>query len=348
MPEQYAPRRVFAIVPNWLGDAVMCTAALRTLKQRFPEAELIVFGRIAICAALAGLPYVSQFVELPAKPGFLKMLGLARRFRRRGEDVAAVFPHSFRAALLAKMLGANRVVAYRRNKRAWLVTDPVEPKRDERGRITPVYMTWEYLDLLEPLTVEYDGFGLDLAVDDTWVARIKEHLIGPGPYIGIAPGAAFGPSKRWLPERFAEVADALHEKAGAQCVLLTGPGEEDTRDAVLAAATHELTVCDEGNPTIDSLKATVSLLDLLVTNDSGPRHVAVGLHVPAICVMGPTSPSYTEGPYEKGEVVRIDVECGPCQKPVCPTGTHECMKGVTAERVLRAALNQIARAQVRG
>ncbi len=177
------------------------------------------------------------------------------------------------------------------------------------------------------------------------VARVKEHLVGKGPFVGIAPGAAYGPSKRWPVERFAEVADWLTEEAGAQCVLLTGPGEEDTRDAILEAARQPLLVCDEGRPTVDTLKAAVSLLQLLICNDSGPRHVAIGLNVPTICIMGPTKPVYTEGPYEKGRVLRVDVDCGPCQKRICKTD-HRCMTRITPDAVIDAALAYLPKARV--
>ena len=88
---------------------------------------------------------------------------------------------------------------------------------------------------------------------------------------------------------------------------------------------------------IDGLKASIAALDLLVCNDSGTRHVAVAFHVPTVCIMGPTAPVYSEGPFERGEVIRIDVDCGPCQKPVCTTD-HRCMTGIPVERVVLSAL----------
>jgi heptosyltransferase-2 len=206
-------------------------------------------------------------------------------------------------------------------------------------------MVWEYLDLLQPLECEYDGFGMELVADPMAVARVKEYLVGDGPLVGIAPGAAYGPSKRWPVERFAAVADRLAEEAGAQCVLLTGPGEEDTRDAMRKLVKHELLTCDEDRPTIDTLKATVSLLQLIVCNDSGPRHVAMAMNVPAVCIMGPTRPVYTEGPYETGRVLRVNVDCGPCQQPVCKTD-HRCMTQITPDAVAEAALAYLPKARV--
>jgi heptosyltransferase-2 len=264
------------------------------------------------------------------------MRGAAQAIAETPVDVAVVFPHSFRAAMLAWMTGARRRLAYDRGGRKLLLTDHVPPHRED-GNITPVYMAHEYLDLLAPLGIEDDGEGLELGVDEQAYTDVRERLSGSGPLVALAPGAAFGESKRWLPERFAQVADQLTEDIGARCVLLTGPGEEGTREAVRAAAHHPLLSADDNNPTLDTLKAAIAASDLLIGNDSGPRHVAIALKKPVICIMGPTSPRYTDSPWERGRVLRIDVDCGPCQKPYCVTD-HRCMTGIPAETVTSAAL----------
>jgi heptosyltransferase II len=333
------PKRILIFVPNWLGDVAMCTPALRTIHQRFPDAELTVVGRGGACGLLKGLQYIDHFVAIPARPGFWEMVKLSRQLKPLGRDLAIVFPHSFRAALLARLSGSQRVLGYDRGIRGWLLTDRVEPHRVE-GKVAPTYMVWEYNDLLKPLGAQYDGFGLELAADAQAIAQVQGHIVGDGPLVGFAPGAAFGPSKQWPVERFAAVADALVEQLGVRCVLLTGPGEEDTKNAFLALCKHPVTIYDEGKPTIDSLKATISLLDLLVCNDSGPRHIAISFQVPTVCIMGSTRPVYSLGPYEKGDVVRIDVDCGPCQKPVCETD-HRCMTGVSPEAIVSAACKYI-------
>ncbi|MFP6582149.1 MAG: lipopolysaccharide heptosyltransferase II [Candidatus Hydrogenedentota bacterium] len=333
------PIYIAVYIPNWLGDVAMCTPALRTLHARYPDSEMAVIGRGAACSLLKGLPFIKRFITIPERPGFIAMMALGRQIRPYARDLAVVFPHSFRAAFLARVAGSKRIVGYDRGNRKWLFTDTVEPYR-EGGKISPVYMTWEYLDLLAPLDTNYDGFGLELRADERAVAGIREHIVGGGPLIGFAPGAAFGPSKQWPVERFATVADKLYEEVGARCVLLTGPGEEETRAAFLELTHHPVIICDEGNPTVDTLKASISVLDLLVCNDSGPRHVAIAFNVPTVCIMGSTRPVYSEGPYEKGEVVRIDVDCGPCQKPICTTD-HRCMTGVEPQRVVEAVLHHL-------
>lgn len=336
--------RILAILPNWLGDVAMSTPALRALHNRFPEAELAVAGPPAACQLLMGLRWIAHFQVVPHRAVPWAMLRAAMTLRPRARDLAVVFPHSFRAALLARLTGARRRLGYARDGRNALLTDAVAP-RTVNGRIVPIYMAEEYLGLVRAIGCVDDGKGLELVAEPRAVAAVKEYLVGRGPFVGIAPGAAFGPSKRWPAERFAAVADALAEQAGARCVLLTGPGEEAVRDAVLRAVKRPLIICDERRPTVASLKAAISLLDLLVCNDSGPRHVAVAFHVPTVVIMGPTAPAYSEGPYERGRVLRVDVDCGPCQKPVCVTD-HRCMTRITPEWVAETALAYLPKARV--
>jgi len=201
-------------------------------------------------------------------------------------------------------------------------------------------MAQEYLELAVAAGGEDDGCGLELAADAALVQQIKGHFSAKGPRVGIAPGAAFGPSKRWPAERYAQVADILAKRANAQSVLLTGPNEEETRLAVMAAAKNPLLSFGPDRQNVHALKAAISQLDLLIGNDSGPRHVAVAFHVPVVCIMGPTSPLYSKGPYERGRILRTDTDCGPCQKPTCDTD-HRCMTQITVEQVVQAALEQL-------
>ena len=328
------------MLPNWIGDVAMCTPAIRALYRRFPHASIIAIGKKACCDLVQGLPYIAETYPLPPRPTLRAMVYHARRLARYKPALAVVFPHSFRAALFAWMTGARQRIGYDRGGRAWLLTHRVAPYRED-GQIVPIYMTKEYYGLVAALGCSEDEHGLELCATEEArrdvAAQIGERTPGV-PIIGFAPGAAFGPSKRWLPERYAQVADALAETLNARCVLITGPGEEETRDAVLKAARTPLILYDAGKPSVEKLKAVIAQLDLLIGNDSGPRHIAVAFKVPVVCVMGSTSPRYSEGPYELGCVVRVnDVPCSPCQKPVCELGHHACMTHIQADDVARVA-----------
>lgn len=328
-------QHIVVLAPNWLGDAAMATPALRALHRRFPEARLTVAGRSAVCGLLDGLPWIDRLIQIPAQPGLADMIRFARALRPK-PDLCVVLPHSIRSGWLAWWSGAPRRLGQDRDGRRWLLTETVAPYR-EHGRIVPIYMGREYLDLVASLGCEDDGAGLELVAPPEDFEEVRR-LRGPGgPVVGLAPGAAFGPSKLWPAERFAALADTLAERKGARCVLITGPGEENTRDAVLGAAKRPLLELQAHPPTLGRLKAIIASLDLLVGNDSGPRHIAVAFKKPVICLMGPTSPRYSEGPWEHGEVLRVDVDCGPCQKPIC-TEDHRCMTRIPVERAVEAAM----------
>ena len=335
------PKHILVFLPNWLGDAVMATPALRALRHHYPDATITATGKGSCCAILTGLPSVDRWAPLPDRPRFWQSFALARRLRVDKPDLAVIFPNSPRATWLAWLSGASYRIGFARGGRGILLTKAL-PRFRAGGSRVPRYTALEYLAVVNALGAVTDDEGLELAVTDQERATVREYLDPNRPVVGIAPGAAFGPSKRWLPERFAAVADRLHQECNAHCVLMTGPGEEATRDAVLAAAKFPLIQCHDGKPSIERLKATIAEVDILLGNDSGPRHIAIAFKKPVICVMGSTSPLFTESPWERGEVVRIEVDCGPCQKPVCVTD-HRCMTGVTVDRVVEATKAHLAR-----
>lgn len=335
--------KTLLFAPNWLGDAVMATPAMRAVKRRYPEDPLVVAARPAVRSVLEGLPWIDAFVALENYRG---SAGL-RRFRSdmKAQDFARaiVLPHSFRAAFMAWLSGARDRLGYGRNGRGCLLSHSVAPYR-EGGKITPIYMAHEYLDLVKTIGCEDDNQGLELGVGEEDLAALRQRLGGAAPVAAIAPGAAFGPSKRWSPQRYGAVIDGLAAR-GVASVLLWGPGEEDTRDAVLAAChVAPLSPYDNQQPSIGRLKAAIACSDILIGNDSGPRHVAIAFGKPVVCIMGPTSPRYTDSPWEQGELLRIEVDCGPCQQPICRTD-HRCMTGIPIERVLQAALRHLPGAE---
>ncbi len=338
----HAVHTILALAPNWLGDAAMCTPALRALHTRFPQAQLTVAARPGVCKLLEDLPWIQHLIALPTRPGAWHMLQLGRQLHPHAHDLCVVFPHSFRAALQARLFRSRHILGYARGGRRLLLHQAVPPYR-EAGQITPIYMAREYLDLLAPLGCVDDNLGLELAAPQKDIEAVQHHLTGTGPVVAIAPGAAFGPSKCWLPERYAQVADQLTEKYQAQCVLLTGPGEEQTRDILLNTAKHPLINAYEEQSTIARLKAILSQCDLLIGNDSGPRHIAIAFKKPVICIMGSTSPRYTDSPWEQGQLLRVSVDCGPCQKTVCTTD-HRCMTRISVDDVVQAASSWLDKA----
>ncbi|MGC8845428.1 MAG: glycosyltransferase family 9 protein, partial [Candidatus Hydrogenedens sp.] len=217
-----------------------------------------------------------------------------------------------------------------------LLTHPVPFPVDESGKRKIQYMTYEYLNLCEILEIVPDNQGLELVAPEKdereWKKELDKQEI-KGPIIGIAPGSSFGPSKRWNIERFAQVTDELQKKYNAFPVLITGPNEQPIRKQFLKHCSVKVINPFTQSHNLSRLKAVIKNLDLLICNDSGPRHIAVAFGVPTVCIMGPTKPEYTDSPWERGFVVRVPVECGPCQLPECPID-HRCMKLITSQMVL--------------
>lgn len=330
--------------PNWVGDAVMATPLIRCVKKAHPGCSLGVISYPHILELLHGLPYIDSYHPLPSQA--VKQVAFSYCLSRTHHyDATLILPHSFRSAFLSYLVGSPIRVGYDVNRRSWLLTHPVQFPRDEQGRRRIEYMVNEYLRLGEAIQVSADGLGLELAVDrvieSEWLTELTQQGQS-GPRIGIAPGASFGLSKCWYPDRFAKVAEYLYTQYEATIVLITGPAE----GAIKSSFTQHYTKCYldpfQHGHSIERLKAVIKNLDLLICNDSGPRHIAVAFQVPVVCIMGPTNPEYTRSPWEKGSCIRVPVECSPCQLPECPID-HRCMTLITPDMVIKEARKWITK-----
>jgi heptosyltransferase-2 len=335
------PSRILVRCPNWVGDLVMATPALRALRARFPGAEITLLLKPALAEIVAGAPWHDRVVPLrtygsDAAPGAL--LRAASALRRERYDLAILLPNAFSAAWLAKLARIPRILGYARNARSWLLSDRVPPPR-ERGRIVPVPMTRYYLDLVARLGCDTSRIDPELYVTPGEEAEAgavlgRLGLDGARPLTLIMPGASFGSSKMWPPERFARAADALLARHGGAAAIFPGPGEVETAGQVAKAMRGRVA----GAPVVGlgPLKAAVRRADLVLTNDAGARHLAAAFRVPHVVVMGPTDPRYTDLNLDHAVVVRRDVPCGPCHLKVCPLD-HRCMTLIAAEDVVEAA-----------
>jgi len=340
-----AYRKILVICPNWVGDVVMATPTFRALRRSFPEAEITGLFRPYVAGILEGAPWFDRNWAFDRRKVSLRdAVRLTRRIRAGDFDLALVLPNSFSTALLARLGSVPERVGYVRDRRGFLLTRPVPRPGEgpgEVGRFRPVYMVDYYLDLAKAAGAEVHGRELELHIPEETGARADRllHRLGIGEgetLIGLNPGASFGSSKCWMPERFAEAGDRLAERFKARCIVLAGPGEEAVQAEIVDAMGSRPIAPAPSDLPLDVLKGVVRQLNLLVTNDTGPRHFANAFHVPAVVLMGPTDPRYTHNPEEKARVLRVDVPCGPCHLKTCPED-HRCMKAITPEMVVEAA-----------
>jgi heptosyltransferase II len=332
--------------PNWIGDAVMATPAVRALREHFASASFIGVLRPYIAGVLEGSPWMDSQVFLDAQgPWEWRWPPVARRLRNEHIDLAVLFPNSFRSALVAWLGNCRTRIGYRRYGRSLLLTDGLSPDRNaDGGRApSPVVDAYNRLALqagcrtvtrrMELYTVPAD----ESAADAVWK---KAGFTNRTRVIALNPGAAFGSAKYWPAEYFGQLARWLAQKRDHGVLILCGPGEREMVRKISALAgpgpIHSLA---DHQLSLGLTKACVRRARLLVTTDSGPRHFAAAFDRPVVTLFGPTHIAWTETYYAKAIHLQKKVNCGPCQCRVCPLD-HRCMKLLMPAEVF-AAVTQL-------
>ena len=346
MSEQ-RPRSIAVRCPNWVGDLVMCTPALRSLRQHYPNAHISVLVKPSLRPVIEHLPFFDEIIEYEPKGrdrGVKNYLSFIRRLSRQRFDLGVIMPHSFSSAQVFFLAGLPERIGYNRNARGWMLTRRVAPFT-EQGKIVPVNMVRLYLELVRILGCSAEDGRVELktsAAAEKWAdAFFSKHGIAPGDFtVVIIPGATFGSSKCWKDSSFAEVADALISEYGARVFIVPGPGETDIARSITQKMRHAPVDPGERILPLDRLMALIRRCSLLITNDTGPRHFGVAFDKPVIVLMGPTDPRYTDYGLDKTIILRGNADCAPCHLKQCPTD-HRCMTQITAQKVLTAAREMI-------
>jgi heptosyltransferase-2 len=157
----------------------------------------------------------------------------------------------------------------------------------------------------------------------------------------LNPSAQYGAAKLWKSEYFAELGDRFIDELGATVLLSASPRERAVVDSVQRQMKHAAVDLSNRGMTLGSLKEVVRRCDLMITNDTGPRHIAAAMDVPVVTIFGPTHPEWTEIYYPRERQVAVKVFCGPCQKKVCPLD-HRCMTRVTPAMVWDASMQLLS------
>ncbi len=329
------PRRLLVRLPNWIGDVAMATPVLRALRQAFPETRIHWLLKSYLVDLVSGSGWYDRLLTI----GDGNRFQLARRLRRERYDTAFLFPNSFGSLVPIYLAGIRRRIGYNRYLRGWMLTDAAAPFRDDRGNIVPQAMPPYYARLLGRMGVSEIDLTLSLPYDPGHDAELDRRLYqaeGLDPRLPIVcfhPGAAYGAAKCWPPDHFARLGDMILEQYQANLVVTMGPGESALQPLISGAMkqrAHFLQL------PLGLLPPLFRRLRLLVTNDTGPRHIGVAMDRPMVVLFGPSDIRFTNYHLEKTAVVkRNDLPCIPCGCRVCPLQHHDCMKGVQAEAVFQ-------------
>jgi len=338
--------KIAVFLPNWVGDAVMATPAIKALRLQYPDAEIVGVMRPFIDDTLAGTNLIDRSLHYDPRGKSNEMKGwkFIRRLRSEQFDSAVLFPNSLRSGFLAWASGAKRRIGTDRDGRGFLLTDRVTPA----DKAVPNPVIEEYLKVVEAAGCQSTDRKMILATTDDDEQKLADfwrkqpETLPESGTVCLNPGGAFGAAKHWPTESFAKLAVQISDQFQKTVLVLCGPAEREIAKSIVSLAGRENVVSlAEEKLSLGLTKAAVKSADLLVTTDSGPRHFAQPFGVPVVTLFGPTHIAWSETFYAKSIHLQIDVDCGPCQQRICPLGHHKCMTDLSVDRVFRAVEIQL-------
>jgi heptosyltransferase II len=352
--------RILVRATNWIGDSVMSMPAVQRLRELEPEAHIALLCPAKLHDLWQYNPFLDEVIPFGPKPGI-------RRLRQGKFDAAIVFPNSFRSAWECWRARIPRRIGFAGHQRRYLLTDVVAEPREEKPVSKEItvegesfhvkhfpairHQTHRYLDIISYLGGNRDHVPPKIWIEPNAIPPLTKFLHeGDRPFFGIHAGAEYGPAKRWMPERFAEVAARVSDEVPCRWLLFGSPNASDVQIAGTIETRLRAHCSDPrdvvnvaGKTTLLELCGLIKFCKLLLTNDTGPMHLAAALGTPLVAIFGSTSPELTGPLGERSIVVRQPVECSPCFLRECPID-FRCMDRITVDRVVEAVLRQVRNA----
>jgi heptosyltransferase-2 len=338
-----AIERIVVRGTNWVGDAVMTIPALRQLRRLFPDAHITLATRAWAEGLFADSDFLDD-LQVHEGSGLRSVVQQVRQWRKGNFDLAILFPNSLETALVASLARVPLRIGYATDGRQALLSHPLalpewRESKHEVFYYLKIVAELEWLSKHEQsfLDTQPDG---SLEVSDARKTRARDFLRAHGvregnPLVALCPGSINSRAKRWPAERYAALADQLIDELGAQ-VLLVGSNAETAVSLEVGAQMRNQPLILTGQTDLSELVATLSLVDLLVTNDTGPAHIASALGRHTLVIFGPTNPLTTRPFSPFGEIVRQPPDCAPCMLRDCPID-HRCMTAISPADVFERA-----------
>ena len=362
------PERILVRGLNWLGDAIIGTAALQRLRQARPQAYITLLSHEKLASLWQNQPFIDELVSFPRKQSLRKT---ANALRGQHYDIGLAFPNSVRSALELWLARIPRRVGYARPWRTWLLTDRVPPRIDAvpmhkrpdaeirqlaasgatEAELIPAtaHHIHDYLRLVAALGASPEPLPPWIHVTETEIEETRHQLgIQPAPdwapWFGLNPGAEYGPAKRWPAERFVEAAIELHQQTNCRWLLFGGPADVAVTEKIAAeiqqglGKTEPLTLNLAGKTNLRQLAAALKICRVVLTNDTGPMHLAAAVGTPVVVTFGSTSAELTGPTFSpQAQVLKTSVSCSPCFRRECPID-FRCMNQIQSAVVVEAAL----------
>ncbi len=330
--------KILVWLPSPMGDAILSTPALRALRKGRGDCPITFLANRTVRDILSPCAFNDAWVDSDDA----NVISLGLKLRKHGFDTAILFKNSFSAGLGAFLSGASKRTGYARDGRGVFLTQKLKPLVGADSRYEPVSMIDYYLEITGALGCTADGRYTELAVAEADVLSLSGKLgaviSSDAPLVILVPGGGFGPSKFWPAERFARIADRLVETYKAVVVISIAPNEIEQTIAskICTLSENELVNLAESPLSLGQLKALFARAHLVITNDTGPRHIATALGRNTITLFGPNNPEWTRIDCESEIELSSPVPCAPCEEPRCKQPQHLCMENITVEMVWAA------------
>lgn len=331
--------KILVWLPSPMGDAVLCTPALRAIREHFESSSICFFARPVVREVLSPSGFNDTWVTCEGGNPF----AIAGMLKAHGFSQAILFKNSFASALAVFLAQIPVRIGYSREARGILLTSRLYPARTSVTEFRPGPMIDYYLVIASWLGCDVGDRSLELLVDEEHAKTVEEKFPelsqSQGPIVIMVPGGAFGPSKCWSEERFAATADWLISRYEATVFISVSPStiEREIAATICAGSGNKLINLGESPLSLGLLKALFSRGDLVITNDTGPRHMAIALKRKVVSLFGPNDPAWTTTGYENEIQVVGEAPCAPCAKPTCKEDEHYCMDAITVEMVCEAS-----------
>jgi heptosyltransferase-2 len=329
--------KIIVRAPNWIGDAVLSLPFMDWLHGHFRDSEIWIAGTDWVNGIYSSLDYLAGTIVLPSRNGFKNSGRTIREIQKHRFDVGLLLTNSFASALLFYRAKIPERWGYIRDGRYLLLTRRVKQASYEK----PPHQLDYYLHLATKLGIEPGPVKLDFRLADETRTEAKALLLSlpinlENPLVILSPGASYGPAKRWPVDYFSKLAERLQEVVEAE-ILIVGAEEDAELAEAIAMPLKKKPVLLTGKTTISQLAGIITQAAVLVTNDTGPMHLANALHTPVVAIFGPTDPERTRPFQEPAVVLKKEVPCWPCFYRTCPYA-HQCMTQITPEEAFQACL----------
>jgi heptosyltransferase-2 len=335
------PEKLLIRSTNWIGDAIMTTPAVRTIRQNFPEAHIAILAYPWVADIFKDCGHVDEVILYHKKGKHRGVRGLwllGRELAAARFDVAILLQNAFEAALLMVLAGIPVRAGYIRDARRLLLTHPVAIS----PAVRKLHQVHYYQGLCRGLglTPGPDQLFLQLApADDLWAREFTAAFPGR-PVIGFNPGAAYGPAKCWPVARYGKLAAILAAERNAVIPVFGAAADAATAAAIRDFAPENV-IDLAGKTSLGQAMALIGACDAFVTNDSGLMHVAAAQQTPLVAIFGSTDPVAT-GPFaERTVIIQKKLACQPCFQTHC-TSDFRCMTNIEVAEVAAAVRGLLA------